>query len=207
VAGDSIQYSAVLADLEERKKALWQRLESLDAAIAGIRALIEASEGLVPGMVAPPVYSAPAASLVRTYAPLAQQHLPEHLPQQQFAVRAYSAPAPAPAALRPSAFQQTPADDGRASTGLNIYVNANTQWASKQFISPDHTRSIFRKKTGLRCPKCDSQDTRVSVTRGFSDLFMFLFDYSIGRCRNCDTRFRIWKPRENELPEAEPALD
>jgi ssDNA-binding Zn-finger/Zn-ribbon topoisomerase 1 len=87
-------------------------------------------------------------------------------------------------------------------------MNQNAEWAARQMVAPSSPRSIFRQKTGHKCPKCGSADTRVSVTRGILDIFMFLFDYSIGRCRNCDTRFRIWQSREEEPDlHAEPATE
>jgi hypothetical protein len=91
-----------------------------------------------------------------------------------------------------------PAAERRKQAHLNVYVNQNSDWASRQLVSPQSKRATFRQKTGQRCPKCGSQDTRLSVTKGLADCFMFLFDYSLARCRNCDTKFRIWRSREDE---------
>lgn len=87
---------------------------------------------------------------------------------------------------------------------LNVYVNLNSEWASRQFVAPDSPRAIFRRKAGHRCPKCGSQDTRISLSRGIADRLMFLFDYSRARCRSCDTRFRIWRSREEDDQQHEP---
>lgn len=89
-----------------------------------------------------------------------------------------------------------PPKDSRKAAHLNVYVNKNSDWASRQLVSPKSRRATFRHKTGQRCPKCGSQDTRLSLTKGIADCFMFLFDYSLARCRNCDTKFRIWRARE-----------
>jgi hypothetical protein len=105
----------------------------------------------------------------------------------------------------------TPAPERRKRAGLNIYVNENSEWASNQFVPASSPSSVLRKKTGHCCPKCGSRDTRMSTTRGIADMFMFLFDYSIARCRNCDVRFRIWPSRagnDGATPfEAQPSVD
>ena len=106
-----------------------------------------------------------------------------------------------PKPLKRPAAQQTPVTERRKPNQLNIYVNRNADWASKQFVAPKSPRAVFRHKTGHRCPKCGSQDTRLSLTRGIADCLMFLFDYSLARCRNCDTRFRIWRSREEDQAE------
>jgi hypothetical protein len=76
---------------------------------------------------------------------------------------------------------------------LNVYVNQNAEWAARQIVPVDSPRAVFRQSTGHACPKCGSQDTRVSTTRGVADILMFLFEYSNARCRNCAARFRIWE--------------
>jgi hypothetical protein len=100
------------------------------------------------------------------------------------------------ALLRPVVPKVDPAR--RKSALLNVYVNQNSDWASRQIVSSQSRRANFRRKTGHRCPHCGSQDTRLSATRGVADWFMFLFDYSLARCRNCDTKFRIWRSREED---------
>jgi hypothetical protein len=91
-----------------------------------------------------------------------------------------------------------PDPERRKPPQLNVYVNRNADWASAQLLAPQSPRAVFRHKTGQRCPSCGSQDTRLSLTRGLADFFMFLFDYSIARCRNCNCRFRIWRARPEE---------
>ncbi len=114
-------------------------------------------------------------------------------------------PAERPRALK-RPFPKT-APERRKAAHLNIYVNQNSDWASSQFVAPQSPRAVFRHRTGQRCPSCGSQDTRFSVTRGVADFFMFLFDYSIARCRNCNTRFRIWREREEDEQTAPPDLE
>jgi hypothetical protein len=215
VADFTNQYAAVLADLEERKNALRSRLESLDATIAGLRALAELSpvgdseveeapvrvpDRMIPAPIPAPM-TAPVPNQAVAYqrTPLRPQQAPRYARADEIQQRI---PLQGPAA----------APERRKATGLNVYVNQNQDWASRQMVSPASPRSVFRQATGHRCPKCGSQDTRVSTTRGLSDLFMFLFEYSIGRCRNCDTRFRIWQareedPAEDELPDAAAATE
>jgi hypothetical protein len=207
------QYAAVLADLEERKAALTSRLESLDATIAGLRALAD-----LPPIGDSAVDQVPVREQFAYKAAVENQAVRQTLQQPVYLRHQLEAQA-APAQDRSAELtQQRPvqapsaASERRSSTGLNVYVNQNSEWASRQMVAPTSPRSVFRQATGHRCPKCGSQDTRVSTTRGLSDIFMFLFEYSVGRCRNCDTRFRIWQAREedptdDELSEAAAAAE
>jgi hypothetical protein len=221
------QYAAVLSDLEERKASLKSRLESLDATIAGLRALAALPSPQVSASGEGPANQVPV------------RELPKYSAEQPVLRRDEHFSMSAPSATRnESLFKRVPeantssrADrsnelqerratrrggstiaDARRPAGLNVYVNQNAEWAARQLVPASSPRAIFRQSTGHRCPKCGSQDTRVSTTRGLSDLFMFLFEYSVGRCRNCDTRFRIWQARDeessgNELSEAATATE
>ncbi len=208
-----------LAELEAQKESLRSRLESVDSAIVGIQGLKSAPAAPAPdpadAQAVPPVATASDANpnfiLVND--------VPEEMPQREFVgeVRRSqvqrvatqpqtgnpnSAPPPqkSPVTTGKALARQTPqpAPDRRKPSQLNIYVNRNAEWAAQQFVPPHSPRAVFRHKTGHRCPKCGSQDTRLSLTRGLTDCLMFLFDYSIARCRNCDTRFRIWRSRSEE---------
>jgi hypothetical protein len=222
----------VLAELEARKESLRSRLESLDTAINGLQGLQAASasssselEGLnkAEEMLANHLEDVPAASNAVEAQPLREQtaevvppvsvtSLHSEGSEHRGFVLKYdttNSPAERPKALKRQL--QVPPADRRKPNHLNVYVNRNTEWASRQFVAPHSPRAIFRHKTGHRCPKCGSQDTRLSLSRGIADCFMFLFDYSLARCRNCDTRFRIWRSREEDEDQheadAHPATD
>lgn len=217
------QYAAVLADLEERKASLKSRLDSLDATISGLRTLAALPPPSEAPVIEGPVIEAPVNRIaVReqfTYKPPVESPMGVQAPQSSIYQRNQLRTSPVPAPDRnDELMRQVPvqgpsaAPERRRTTGLNVYVNQNSEWAARQMVAPSSPRSIFRRATGHRCPKCGSQDTRVSTTRGLSDIFMFLFEYSVGRCRNCDTRFRIWQAREedaagDEFPEAAAATE
>jgi hypothetical protein len=205
------QYSAVLADLEERKAALRSRLESLDATIAGLRALTDLPSATDSPVLDSPVnrvpvrehftYTAPVENRPVRQAPQQPAYPPRQATYQRNQLQTQSDPAQerTDELTRQLPLQGPSASpERRRATGLNVYVNQNSEWAARQMVAASSPRSIFRQPTGHRCPKCGSQDTRVSTTRGLSDIFMFLFEYSVGRCRNCDTRFRIWQAREED---------
>jgi len=73
---------------------------------------------------------------------------------------------------------------------LNIYVNPFPEWSRAMVCGS----STHPRKLGARCPKCGSCDTRPSITRTLSDFFLLFFDYSNKRCRQCTSRFRVWRP-------------
>jgi hypothetical protein len=204
VADSPIQYDAVLADLEARKESLRNRLDGLDSAISGIRSLAGLTQEVEVPQAAPIAHETaqPVREAVQQPVRLTANQQPVPAPQHRRTVARAEASLQRPIQTAPPERRRTP--------GLNVYVNQHPEWAAQQIIAPTSRRSIFRQKTGHNCPKCGSGDTRVSVTRGLSDVFMFLFDYSIGRCRNCDTRFRIWRSREEEPDQdlqAEPATE
>jgi hypothetical protein len=166
VTEEQIPYSAVLADLEGRRNALNTRISSIDAAIDGIRVLLDMPSAVSPAnvvaKVAAPAFSSFSTRTVQLALPAAVQSKPEPLTPER-----------------------------RKKPGLNIYVNKYPEWSRQM----SRGNLNFRKKAGLRCPKCGSSDTRDSVTRSISDFLMLLFDYSNARCRNCNHLFRNWKPR------------
>jgi hypothetical protein len=204
------QYAGVLADLEERKAALKSRLDSLDATIAGLRALSELPPVTDAPVIESPVNRVPVREQFTYRAPLENRAPVENsvgvqAPQSPVYQRNQLQTRPLPAQDRSDELAHlmplqgpSASPERRRATGLNVYVNQNSEWAARQMVAPSSPRSVFRQATGHRCPKCGSQDTRVSTTRGLSDIFMFLFEYSVGRCRNCDTRFRIWQAREED---------
>jgi hypothetical protein len=201
VAESPDHLAEMLAELEARKEALRNRIESLDTAISGIHELQAAS---------------PASAAVQPVDPQLIQaedlnESPIHVLQREQTTEVrppleserrdfirkhdlHNTLAETPKALsRPV---QLAPSERRKPDQLNVYVNQNSEWASRQFVAPHSPRAVFRRKAGQRCPKCGSQDTRLTTTRGIADCFMFLFDYSLARCRNCDSRFRIWRSRE-----------
>jgi DNA-directed RNA polymerase subunit RPC12/RpoP len=184
VADSPEALAKVLADLEARKESLRDELNRLDVALAEIHAKAE--------LVVQP-----------------ESHPePEPVTETGFILQSDYSPAETPQAVRAPLPKAPP--ERRKEARLNIYVNQNADWASRQFVNPGSTKSVFRQKTGAKCPKCGSMDTRFSSSRGIADCFMFLFDYSVARCRSCDSRFRIWKNRpsgeskEAETKELEP---
>lgn len=191
----------VLAELEARKRSLENRLHSIDSAIQSIHGLQTADS--YEELPADPVEETPVREqpvfLANSLETVAQPH-PEPSERRDFVLQPekpyYSLLEKEKALRRP--IVSTPDTERTKSAHLNVYVNQNSDWASKQIVSPKSRRAIFRHKTGHRCPKCGSQDTRLSVTKGLADCLMFLFDYSLARCRNCDTKFRIWRAREDE---------
>jgi hypothetical protein len=211
----------VLAELQAHKESLQNRLVSLDNAIKGLHglqssasassefeALNDAEETLADRGEAEGDASVQAEPLREQTAdvlpPLAVRTPEVDASQRRELILRYDAsnsPADTFKALNRPA--QGPAVDRGKANHLNVYVNRNTEWASHQFVAPHSSRAVFRHKTGHRCPKCGSQDTRLSLTRGISDCFMFLFDYSRARCRNCDTRFRIWRSRDEHDDQSE----
>jgi len=218
----------VLAELEARKRSLRNRLQSIDHAIEGIQGLQNASSK----NPAPEPKVPDFATLNRAVeGPLANEAPEEPVeavaeaPQREQASDIHPA-VQAPAELDPGEcrdfvlqpdYPNSPAENPKALmrpipkpeperrklAHLNVYVNQNTDWAARQMVSAQSPRAVFRHKTGHKCPKCGSADTRLSLTRGIADCFMFLFDYSIARCRACDSRFRIWRSRDEEEGEQE----
>jgi hypothetical protein len=205
----------VLAELESRKESLRNRLESLDSAINGIHALQSASPGYTSDAIAAEAASVREAEslldvirhnvperenareIQRTAEPKVENEPAAH-ERRDFILRPDIPNSPAERPKQPGRPLPSPAPDKRQRAHLNVYVNKNADWASRQFVPPHSSRAIFRQKAGQACPKCGSHDTRLSLTRGIADCFMFLFDYSLARCRNCDTRFRVWRAREDE---------
>jgi hypothetical protein len=198
----------VVSELESRKESLRNRIESLDSVISGIH---ERHEAPPAGLAVPAGLS--IQTTLETEAPLREQAGSSYQPRPRpdraaIPVTLERDDVPGVAGgLRPAEQQLKPLKrvvpkaelERRQPAHLNVYVNRNAEWAAQQFVSSKSPRAVFRHKTGHRCPNCGSQDTRLSVTRGVADWFMFLFDYSLARCRNCDTRFRIWRSR----PDAE----
>jgi hypothetical protein len=161
----------------------------LDSAIAGIQNLVEPpveTHVTVSGKSADEIMAVPILESFSSSEPIPNVPAERHAPLQ-----------------RPVF---TPAPERRKPAALNIYVNRNSDWASRQLVPAQSARAVFRHKAEHNCPKCGSQDTRVSHTRGIADMFMFLFDYSMARCRNCDLRFRIWQSRagDDELRDVVP---
>ena len=219
----------VLAELEARKQSLRSRLESLDTAINGLHGLQAAAshiseiEDLTQAEeilartehLDEVVHSEPLREQTAEVMPpmaVQTQLEPQVSERRDFVLKYDNSPAEMTKALKRPL--QGASVDRRKPAQLNVYVNRNSEWASRQFVAPHSPRAIFRHKAGHPCPKCGSQDTRMSLTRGIADCFMFLFDYSLARCRNCDTRFRIWRAREeddeqleHDEPEAHPTTD
>jgi hypothetical protein len=188
----------VLAELEARKRSLQSRMHSIDSAIQSIQGLQTSySHEELP---AEPVEELPVREELANALEVTAQ--PQLAPGESndFVLQPekpyYGLLEKEKALSRPIVSKAEP--ERSKSARLNVYVNQNSEWASKQLVSPKSRRATFRHKTGQRCPKCGSQDTRLSVTKGLADCFMFLFDYSLARCRNCDTKFRIWRTREDE---------
>ncbi len=203
------QIARLLAELEAEKAALQNRLNSLDSVIAGIQTLIETppsathdDSGSLDGER--------GFVLVRETEPVEPPQQLEHS-RDEVAKRDQVASSDKPRDNSRSLIEREkslgrplpkPPSERPPTAKLNIYVNQHADWAARQLVSNRSSRSSHRRKTGYRCPSCGSSDTRVSLTRGVSDLFMFLFDYTSARCRNCDTRFRIWRthPEDDEPP-------
>ena len=212
----------VLAELEARKESLRSRMESLDTAISGIHGMQATAPGASlarqpdnsQDVVAEhheldetaPVQAVPLREEVGEVIPVPNTPSQPNPSERRDFILKYDTPNTP--AERPNALKRPlegAAVELRQPTHLNVYVNKNTEWASRQFVPPHSPRAVFRRKTGHRCPKCGSQDTRLSLSRGIADCFMFLFDYSLARCRNCDNRFRIWRSRDedDDQPEAD----
>jgi hypothetical protein len=174
---DPIEYSAVLKDLETRRLALNSRISKMDSAIDGIRGLLE------DGAVQPSLQQHVSVSQPRLIEPGA-------------AAITYSALA------KPVTQLSVTSDDSemerrRKVSAVNVYVNRFPEWSRAMARG----KTVARKQNGIRCPKCSSTDTRQSLTRGLSDFFMFLFDYSNARCRNCNARFRVWRLQPGQSPQ------
>jgi hypothetical protein len=216
----------VLEELESRKKSLRGRLESLDNAIDGIqrlRSLSDDSRDILPdtqttafALVDSPIEDESESPVREDCGTIQRSAITRSSAEPETTVVSRNGiviPAPVSTGRSWSPAEKTkplnrplsapPPSEGRRRNHLNIYVNRNAEWASKQFVGPKSPRALFRHKTGQRCPQCGSQDTRLSLTKGVADCLMFLFDYSIARCRNCDTRFRIWRSRDEEEGETE----
>jgi hypothetical protein len=217
----------VLAELEARKRSLKNRLQSLDSAIEGIQGRQQASKVVDPA----PDPKVLDYSTLNPLVEVPMEGADVEVPERENAGEVHPSvvlqgsvesdtdectdfvlqpnmphtPAETPKALRIPITK--PAPEQRKPAQLNVYVNQNTDWASRQLVAPNSPRAVFRHKTGHKCPKCGSADTRLSLTRGIGDCFMFLFDYTIARCRNCDSRFRIWRSRDEDDGEQERELE
>lgn len=211
------QLAKLLAELEAEKAALQTRLTSLETVISGIHSLLNSPADiaqdergfvLVRESTTFPPHAAPAQKELRQNVPWSDSVTadagPTNLmkPEQIVSSPENDRPAEPDKSLRQHAPEAPP--ERRRPAKLNIYVNQNAEWAARQLITTKVSRSALRRKTGHRCPSCGSNDTRISLSRGVSDLFMFLFDYTSARCRNCDTRFRIWRSHPDE-EEHEPS--
>ena len=215
------QLAQVLADLEARKESLKHRLSSLDSTIQGIQAIITpvaeappprpqrivvADEELTAVPVRESVVSVPPDVEVLAVSDTGREREESQGGSDSVLVDSSQIPATRPAQLKRPIPQVQP--ERRKPGSLNIYVNRNAEWAARQLVAAQPTNTQAKPKTSRRCPSCGSHDTRASVKKGVADMFMFLFDYSVARCRNCDTRFRIWPTREaDEAREAESQSD
>ena len=173
VSTDPIQYSEVLADLTSRRESLNNRMSNIDTAIGGIRFLLE--DGAV---LQRPVGAGPAVSEMIEASSIKEKPIstPTNTPQIQ---------------------EQANVDRRRKAAGLNVYVNPFPEWSRAMAKG----KTVVRKQNGVRCPKCGSCDTRQSLTRGLSDILLFCFDFINARCRNCNTRFRVWRAPANPSQE------
>lgn len=160
---DPIKDSAVLMDLESRRNALNSRISHTDAAMEGIRTLLD--EGATHSSL-PQAAVLPPQSVVST--PPARLAGPTNRAREEAKI-----------------------DRRQKKAAVNVYVNRFPEWSSAMAQG----KVVVRKQHGIRCPKCSSPDTRQSLTRGLADFFMFLFDYTNARCRNCNARFRVWRPQ------------
>jgi hypothetical protein len=220
------QVAKLLTELEAEKVALKNRLDRLDSVIVGLHALVapapavspddspvvglndspnhiqsagtEEERGFIlvreaPSSAAPPPYQQPNAG-VKAQAMEETQDLSR---RESISTSSSNSPAEREKSLRRR--MPSPAPERRQPTGnLNIYVNQNVEWAARQLTSSKSSRSLLHRRTGHACPSCGSHDTRISLTRGVSDILMFLFDYTSARCRSCDTRFRIWRSQAQD---------
>jgi len=173
---DPTKDSAVLVDLESRRNALNSRISHTDTAIEGIRTLLE--DGAAPPSVPQAsVPQAPVPSQQLVSGKLATARAPRN-------DRHHNAPVGHPG-------EKAETDRRQTKAAVNVYVNRFPEWSSAMAQG----KAVVRKQAGIRCPKCSSPDTRQSLTRGLADFFMFLFDYTNARCRNCNARFRVWRPQ------------